>query len=126
MSEAPWETWSRLADEPWQHELLVPGAELLDESLSLDEEGVSGATGEGGYVWVREAVYRQPDGAWLFVRAERRPARADTLQLVNGGQDGLALARAIRAQLGMTPGRVEVLGRAGIEIGLEPDDGEED
>ena len=126
MSEAPWDRWSRLAEAPWQHELLVPGAELLDESLSLDEEAVSGPSGEGSYVWVREAVYRQPGGAYLLVRAERRPERADTLQIVNGGQDGPAFARAVRAQLGMTPGRVEVLGRAGIEIGLEPDDGEED
>ena len=49
-----------------------------------------------------------------------------TKQLAVIGTDGEAFAKVIRKQLGMTPGRVEVLGRGGIEIGLEPDDGEED
>ncbi|MBL4847055.1 MAG: hypothetical protein JKY65_16165 [Planctomycetes bacterium] len=122
----PWEAWGQLAGLPWQHELSVPGAELLAEDNSLDEENVSGTEGQGTYVWAREAVYRQPNGCHLFARAERRPDTPDQLQFVHGGPDSLAFAKAVRAQLGMTPGRVEVLGRAGIEIGLEPDDGEED
>ena len=122
----PWEAWGALAGQPWQHELSVPGAELLAEDNSLNEEGVSGSEGLGTYVWAREAVYRQPDGTHLFARAERRPDAPDQLFFVNGGQDAEVFAKAVRAQLGMTPGRVEVLGRAGIEIGLEPDDGEED
>ena len=35
--------------------------------------------------------------------------------------DGDGLVAAIKGQLGMPPVRLEVLGRAGIEIGLEPD-----
>lgn len=122
----PWEAWAQLANRDWQHELAAPGAEVLAEDNSLDEENVSGVEGEGTYVWVRETLYRQPDGTHLFVRAERREGTPDKLHLVNGGTDGEAFAKVIRKQLGMTPGRVEVLGRGGIEIGLEPDDGEED
>lgn len=126
MSGAPWEAWGQLANQDWQHELAAPGAELLAEDNSLDEENVTGPEGAGTYVWVREALYRQPDGTHLFVRAERRPETLDRLQIVSGGTDPLVFAKAVRTQLGMTPGRVEVLGRGGIEIGLEPDDGEED
>lgn len=122
----PWEAWGQLANRDWQHSLAAPGAEVLAEDNSLDEENVSGVEGEGTYVWVRETLYRQPDGTHLFVRAERRESTPDAIHVVSGGTDGEVFAKAIRKQLGMTPGRVEVLGRGGIEIGLEPDDGEED
>ncbi|HBP17566.1 MAG TPA: hypothetical protein DEA08_07225 [Planctomycetes bacterium] len=108
----PWEAWGQLAGEPWQHELDA-GEQLSAENL-LDEE-------EGGYVWVQESLHQSPEGLLLFVRAERRAEQPDRVIAIPG-TSAEGLLKAIHAKLGMRPGRVEVLGRGGIEIGLEPDD----
>lgn len=108
----PWEAWGQLAGEPWQHELDA-GEALSSENL-LDEE-------EGSYVWVQESLHRSAEGLLLFVRAERRAGQPDRLIAIPGATPEALLA-AVQARLGMRPGRVEVLGRGGIEIGLEPDD----
>jgi hypothetical protein len=113
----PWDAWGSLAGEPWQHEVQIPGAECLDASNLLDEEA------DGVYVWIEESLYKTEAG-FLFVRRERRAERPDTT-IVIPGSTAESIVATIRAQIGMTPGRVEVLGRGGIEIGLEPDPGED-
>ena len=115
----PWLAWGNLAAEDWAHQLNVPGAELLAEANGLDE------LEPGRYVWFREAVYRTHTNLWLFVRQARCAGVPDEVKLVLG-EDPDALVIGIRGQLGMTPGRVEVLGEGGIEIGLEPGDEIED
>jgi hypothetical protein len=112
---APWEAWSPLAGDDWGHAFEVRGAERLgdDEPVLAEEDGV--------YVWALESVWRTHTGLYLFTRVERRGG-ADERRLVILGATPDELVTAVRGQLGMTPGRIEVLGRAGIEIGLEPDD----
>ncbi len=111
----PWRAWGELAERAWAHELRAPGAEERSSVESLEEPG------PGRYVWVKESVHAFASGALLFVRAERHASGPDVLTPI-AAPDPDALVRAIRAGIGMTPGRVEVLGRAGIEIGLLPDD----
>ncbi len=111
----PWLAWGDLAGREWAHALDVPGGEELSQVESLEEPE------DGVYVWVRESVHRLHDGAWLFVRAERRREGPDAVQAIPAA-DPEALVAAIKRALGMPPVRVETLGRAGIEIGLEPDD----
>ncbi|MGE0706969.1 MAG: hypothetical protein AB7N76_02740 [Planctomycetota bacterium] len=115
----PWEAWGELAGAAWQHELAIPGASLLERSHRLEEEV------DGRYVWVEESLHRSQTGVYLFVRAERRPERADSVTVIPGA-DADELVTAIRGLLGIDPGRVEVLGRGGIEIGLLPGDAEEE
>lgn len=110
----PWEAWGELAGEAWQHTLEVANATLLDTCNFLDEEAA------GSYVWLEESLYKTETGVYLFARRERRAGQPDTLRTLVGATAD-ELVKAIREQLGMTPGRVEVLGRGGIEIGLEPD-----
>jgi len=112
----PSDEWEGVAQRDWKHCLVVPGADALSEVNLLDQAD------DGTYTWARESVYRTPTGVYLFVRAARTDADPlDTVTVVSGA-DEAELVTAIRAQLGMPPGRVEVLGRAGIEIGLAPDD----
>ena len=75
---------------------------------------------EQGYVWALESVYRTQTGIYVFTRATRREGEPDQRVVVLGNSPD-ELVIAIKGQLGMPPGRLEVLGRAGIEIGLEPD-----
>jgi len=112
---APWEAWSPLAGDAWGHTFDVLGAERLgDEEPTLAEE-------DGHYVWALESVWRTHTGLYLFSRVERRGG-GEEHRVVLLGADPEQLVTAVRGQLGMTPGRIEVLGRAGIEIGVEPDD----
>lgn len=111
----PWRAWGELAERAWAHDLRAPGAEERSSVESLEEHE------PGRYVWTRESVHAFAGGTLLFARAERRDTGPDVLTTI-AAPDPDALVRAIRAEIGMTPGRVEVLGRAGIEIGLLPDD----
>ena len=111
----PWDAWSELAGSDWKHELSLPGAEELSDVHSLEQAA------DGSYCWVAETVLRTQTGIYLFTRAERREGQPDARVVVVGATPN-ELVIAIRGQLGMPPGRLEVLGRAGIEIGLEPDD----
>lgn len=117
MSDARGE-WPRLAGRAAQVRLELPGAVLRTEVRSLVEE-------EGRSAWREERVWRGEDGAWLFARLSRIEGQPERLLLVPAAGPE-ALVAALRARVGMTPGLVEVLGRAGIEIGLEPDDQPED
>lgn len=108
----PWQAWADVARRPWAHTLTVPGAALLFRAFSLEEPQ------PGDYLGVREAVYRAQDGGYLFVRAARGLDGPERLTVIPG-RDGPALVAAIKQALGMPPGRLETLGRAGIEAGLE-------
>ena len=111
----PWSAWSGLANAAWKHELTLPGMDELTEVQSLEQAP------DASYCWVVESVHRTHTGIYVFSRAERREGQPDRRVLVAGASPD-ELVTAIRGQLGMPPGRLEVLGRAGIEIGLEPDD----
>ena len=111
MTPSPWRAWADLARRPWAHALTVPGADRLFEAFSLEEPR------PGEYLGVREGVYRLADGGYLFVRAARASGGPEAITVIPGG-DAAALVRAIAAALGMPPGRIETLGRAGIEAGL--------
>lgn len=109
----PWNAWSELANKEWAHTFELAGAEELSETQNLEED-------DGVYTWALESVHRTPAGVYAFTRATRREGQPDQRVVVLGAT-APALVAAIKAQLGMPPGRLEVLGRAGIEIGLEPD-----
>jgi hypothetical protein len=112
---APWDAWSALASADWKHTFAAGSAEELCEVGSLEQAD------DGSYTWVSEAVYRTHTGLYLFTRAERREGAPDTrVVLVAATPD--ELVTTVKGQLGMPPVRLEVLGRAGIEIGLLPDD----
>ncbi|RMG15509.1 MAG: hypothetical protein D6731_08270 [Planctomycetota bacterium] len=113
--EAPWRAWAELAGREWAHRFEVLGAERLGPEEPVLEED------EFGYLWAVEEVWRTGEGLYLYARAERRPGRPERRRVLLG-RDPAELVRSLRACLGLTPGRVEVLGRAGIEVGLEPDD----
>jgi hypothetical protein len=112
--------WGALAGGSWGFALTVPGATLLnpDTSSTLSEDE------QGEMVWTEERVYRTPEGLLLFVQLNRRGGspgespREEAIVLSAGSPD--ELVAVVRRDLGPSPGRVEVLGRAGIEIGLEP------
>lgn len=110
----PWEAWRHLAEREWQHVLMVPGAEELARDQSLEQD-------EGSYAWVEEAILRTPGGVHLFVRVAREEEGPERVTL-QAAADAAGLVATVKARLGMPPGRIEVFGRAGIEIGLEPDD----
>lgn len=111
----PWLAWGELAGREWAHTVSIAGQEPLSDVNSLEEEA------PGRYAWVEEEVFRTPGGIYLFLRRARREDRPDELILI-AGRDPDELVSEIKAQLGMPPGRIETLGRAGIEIGIAPDD----
>ncbi len=115
MTGAPRDAWSALASAEWKHSFDVRAAEELSEAQSLEQAD------DGSYTWVSEAVYRTHTGLYLFTRAERREGVPDT-RVVLAAATPDELVTAVKGQLGMPPVRLEVLGRAGIEIGLLPDD----
>jgi hypothetical protein len=112
---SPWDAWRGLAEREWAHTFSVGAAEELSLVQSLEEDD------RGAYAWVEESVHRTHTGVYLFSRASRREGESDQRVVVLGATPE-ELVVAIRGQLGMPPGRLEVLGKAGIEIGLEPDD----
>jgi hypothetical protein len=120
MSEDARGAWGGLAAKPPRAQLDLPGAEVLSESSHLDE------TEAGLMTWSAERVYRTRAGLYLLARLVRTTASDDEQVQVVAGATPESLVAEVRAGLGMTPGLVEVLGRAGIEIGLEPGDEEED
>lgn len=112
--------WGRLAAQPPRCQLALPGAEVLCESSHLEE-------GQGeGMRWTLERVYRTAGGVYVLARLERTTGDDEERVELVAGADPEALVAEVRARWGATPGLVEVLGRAGIEIGLEPGDEIED
>jgi hypothetical protein len=112
----PWHAWADLASAPWRHRLELPGADLLAEVQGLAQEGEA-------WSWSVERVWRAPDGTHLLVRASRSSlAPADEALLVLAAADGPALAARAFEALGRSPGLIELLGRAGVELGVRPDD----
>lgn len=112
-------SWPRLVARAPRVRLSLPAAAQRTEARTLSED-------EAGATWCEERVWQAEDGAWLFARVLRREgADQDELLLVPAATPE-GLVAALRARVGLTPGLVEVLGRAGIEIGLEPDDQPED
>lgn len=112
-------SWARLVSRAPRVRLSLPAAALRTEARALTEE-------PGGAVWCEERVWQAEDGAWLFARGIRREGSEQEELLLVPAATPEGLVAALRARVGMTPGLVEVLGRAGIEIGLEPDDQPED
>ncbi len=115
MAENPWEAWRGLAERDWAHAFSVVGSVELSTVQSLEEDD------RGAYAWFEESVFRSEAGTYLFTRAVRCEGALDQRVVVLGASAD-ALVAAVKAQLGMPPGRLEVFGKAGIEIGLEPDD----
>lgn len=112
----PWEAWAELASAPWAHRLDVPGATLLAETQGLDQQG-------DVWTWSEERIWRVEGGVLLLVRAARRGGGAPLEELlVLAATSPDELARRAFAALGRSPGLIELLGRAGIELGLAPDD----
>ena len=110
--------WGPLAHRGPACSFEVPGGEELTCDTSLHDDG-------GGLRWVVDRIYRLADGGYLFVRAVARPpAGSDAEVLVVPAPDAEALVARLKPL--RDPGLVETLGRAGIEIGLEPGDEEED
>lgn len=108
-------SWPRLAATGSRVRPVAPGAELRTTDRSLAEGP------DGRAAWIEERVWRADDGAWLFARAVRREGEEREEWLLVPAATPEGLVAALRARVGMTPGLVEVLGRAGIEVGLEPD-----
>lgn len=112
--------WGGLAAKPPRCELDLAGAELLSESTHLDE------VEPGRMTWSIERIYRSAPGLLLATRHTRSTGDdAERLELLAAPTPDDLVAE-IRTRWQMTPGLVEVLGRAGIEIGLEPGDEIED
>ncbi len=111
----PWKAWAELASAPWAHRLDVPGATLLAETQGLDQQGEA-------WTWSEERIWRADGGVLLLVRAARRGGGAPEELLVLAAASPDELARRAFAALGRSPGMIELLGRAGIELGLLPDD----
>lgn len=112
----PWKAWAELASAPWTHRLDVPGAHLLAETSGLAQDG-------DAWTWSEERVWRV-DGApavLLLVRASRRAVASEEVMVLAAASPD-ELARRAFATLGRSPGLIELLGRAGIELGLAPDD----
>lgn len=112
---AAWHAWRDVAAAPWSHRLALPGGRLRAQLQGLEQDA-----GEA-WVWVEEEVWEGPAGALLYARRARRAQGPEEVTLVPAG-DAEALVRALEATVGRTPGLVELLGRAGIEVGLAPDD----
>ncbi|MCO5170233.1 MAG: hypothetical protein M9894_28185 [Planctomycetes bacterium] len=112
----PWRAWADLAGGPWRHRLTVPGATLLAETSGLVEDA-------GGWLWAEERVWRvAAGGPWLLARTSRRTGQAEDEVLLLAGASPADLARTALEALGRSPGLIELLGRAGVELGLAPDD----
>ncbi|MBX3469525.1 MAG: hypothetical protein KF878_21850 [Planctomycetes bacterium] len=112
----PWRAWADLAGGPWRHRLELPGATLLAETSGLVEDAA-------GWMWSEERVWRLgPGGPWLLARTSRRSGDAQDGLLVLAAATPDALARRALEALGRSPGLIELLGRAGVELGLAPDD----
>ena len=110
--------WGLLAQRGPACSFTVPGAEELTCDTALRD-------GDGGPRWIVDRIFRLPDGGYLFVRAiATPPAGSDAEVVLVPARDPDALVASLRAL--RDPGLVETLGRAGIEIGLEPGDEEED
>lgn len=112
--EEPWKAWAELASAPWAHRLDVPGARLLAETSGLDQDGEV-------WAWSEERVWRLEPRLLLLVRATRRAGGPEEL-VVLAAASGDELARRTFETFGRSPGLIELLGRAGIELGLRPDD----
>lgn len=111
----PWQVWAELASAPWAHRLDLPGAALLAETSGLAQEGAA-------WAWSEERVWRLEGGVLLLVRATRRGGGAAEELTVLAAASPDELARRAFDALGRSPGLIELLGRAGIERGLLPDD----
>jgi hypothetical protein len=111
----PWKAWGELAGQAWRHRLDLPGATLLAETQGLEQQG-------DAWAWVEERVWRLEGGALLLARAARRTDDAQDALTLIGAKTPAELVRRADAAFGRTPGLVELLGRAGIEVGLAPDD----
>lgn len=114
-ADDPWQAWAELASAPWAHRLDVPGATLLAETTGLVQEGEV-------WTWSEERVWRLEPGVLLLVRAARRGGGAPEEVTVLAAASHDDLARRALEVLGRSPGLIELLGRAGIELGLRPDD----
>ncbi len=110
----PWRAWSDLAGAGWKHLLSMPGATLLAEVQGLEQDGEA-------WAWTEERVWRAPS-AWLFVRQTRRSDLVEDGLVLLAAATPEGLAREVGERLGRSPGLVELLGRAGIETGIAPDD----
>lgn len=116
MPADPWKAWAELAAAPWGHRLEVPGGQLLAETSGLAQAGEV-------WAWTEERVWRlEGQGQLLLVRTTRRAGEAQEALVVLSAATGEELARRAFAALGRTPGLIELLGRAGVELGLLPDD----
>jgi hypothetical protein len=111
----PWKAWSELASAPWRHRLELPGARLLSEVSGLEQRG-------DVWVWTEDRIWRIERGAWLLVRASRRTDDPQEQVVVLAARSPADLVRRVDAAFGRSPGTIELLGRAGIELGLAPDD----
>lgn len=109
-------SWGELAEAEWKSEVVCPGAELLTDDPTLEEDAA------GRMIWSSERIYRSPTGTWTWVRLRRATGEAgERVEVVAAATDEDLVAQ-LKATVGLTPGRIETLGRGGIEIGLEPDD----
>jgi hypothetical protein len=113
-AEDPWKAWAGLSSAPWKHRLDLPGGTLLAEVSGLEQLG-------DVWVWTEERIW-SAGGACVLVRASRRSDDPQEALVVLAAASPAALARRAFAELGRTPGMIELLGRAGIELGVAPDD----
>lgn len=116
MSEAePWRAWSHLAGAEFKYRLDLPGATLRSELTGLEQDGEA-------WVWSLEQLHQSSDGTWLLVRQLRRSDDPQEALLLLAARSDQELVKEVDRRLGRNPGLVELLGRAGIEVGLAPDD----
>lgn len=113
-ADDPWKAWAALSSAPWRHRLDLPGGTLLAEVSGLEQTG-------DAWVWTEERIWRAGD-VLVLVRASRRTDDAQEALAVLAAPSPAALARRAFEALGRTPGMIELLGRAGIELGVAPDD----
>jgi hypothetical protein len=113
-ADDPWTAWARLSSAPWRHRLDLPGGSLLAEVTGLEQEG-------DVWVWTEERIWSAGD-ACVLVRASRRSDDPQEALVVLAAPSPAALARRAFEALGRTPGMIELLGRAGVELGVAPDD----
>lgn len=113
-ADDPWKAWAALSSAPWKHRLELPGAQLLAEASGLELR-------DDVWVWTEERIWRS-GGACVLVRVSRRSDEAQEALVVLAERSPAALARRAFEALGRTPGMIELLGRAGLELGVAPDD----
>ena len=110
----PWHAWSELAGGEWGHAIELPGSSDRAEIQYLEEPE------PGVYRWVEERLHRTFTGLWIFVLRSRTLEGPEQVRVLCGSNPD-EIVVAVRGQVGMPPVRLELFGKAGMEIGLEPD-----